>query len=338
MKPGLRILSVTALLSAGCVGEDPSAALAQRSAPLTYASTTTECPNSIYGPITVTLHHNGVTPAGAGVCELFDGNFSVGEFAVIMNNSTARLKIDLQFPVKRTLSGVRTEVGGYTDLPAGYSYRVNAFCDQESVDFPQYLSYTDKKTSLAFTAPCTTDRISIGFSRDHHDGMEHITEIQPVFVDGTQPVSGDHIAYLEHEAVQTCFPSERLSAADILSSTGTAMGRIQLWRALCFQASTNQNVYVYYARSSTTVGAPLDMDVMSAYVQLTGSTGSPFKVGPSIATVQNPAGSILKSNVWARTPDQTAVKVAACARFYPDNAAKESVPSATGCTADYVLP
>jgi hypothetical protein len=42
--------------------------------------------------------------------------------------------------------------------------------------------------------------------------------------------------------------------------------------------------------------------------------------------------------VWARTPDQTAVKVAACARFFPSNAALETAPSASGCTADYLLP
>ncbi len=192
--------------------------------------------------------------------------------------------------------------------------------------------------SLGFTAPCTTDRISIGFSRDHADGMEHITEIQPVFLDGTVPLSGDPIAVLEHEAVQRCAPSERLTAADILSSSGAIIGRIQLWRALCQQPAMNRSVYVYYARSSTTVGAPADMDVMSAYIQLAGSTGSAYKAGPTIATLQNPPGSILKSNVWARTPDQTAVKVAACARFYPDNTALETAPTASGCTADYVLP
>ena len=336
MKPGLRILGVTALLSAGCAVEDTSTELARQRAPLTYSATTTVCNASIYGPLTVTVHGNGANIGGAGVCELFDGNFSVSEFAVIVGNGTGRLKIDLQFPQKRTLSAVITQVGGFKDLPAAYSFNVNAFCDQESIHFPQYLGYTDRRVSLGFSAPCTTDRISIGFSRDHADGMEHITEIQPVFV-GDQPVSGDHISFLEHEAVQGCGTSERLTAADILSSAGTAVGRIQLFRILCTRP-TGGSTSFYYARSSTTVGAPADMDVMSAYLQLTGSTGSPYKASSTIATRQNPASSILRSNVWTRPPDQTAVKVAACARFYPDATASEIAPTASGCTADYVLP
>ncbi|HYO64673.1 MAG TPA: hypothetical protein VEU33_01215 [Archangium sp.] len=80
------------------------------------------------------------------------------------------------------------------------------------------------------------------------------------------------------------------------------------------------------------------MRVMSVYVRLTESSGAASMSAPSIVTLQNPAGSAFKSNVWARTADQTAVKVAACARFYPSNASNQAQASASGCTAAHLLP
>ena len=288
------------------------------------------------GGVTVTVHHDGVyggtefTP-----CALLDGDY--GPFAIITYNEMRRLKVDMRFDQKRKLSGFHTILGGLDGRPSEYSVTVAAVCDEGVISFPRYLFYTGARSALSFGASCTTDFVSLGVSRDSHDGVEHIPELAPVFVDENTPTTGDRISMLTSSGV--CDQVTWLKGADILSTaSGSAVGKVHLFRARCTQSGTTTPVYVYYAKSISSVGSLPDMDFMSTFVQYTTSANMPRRQHKTVMTLQSPTNGTVVSNVWVADPGTEVLTVSACARYYPSNQSLTSDATATGCTAAVTLP
>lgn len=321
MKPDLRLIPCALLLLAA----SGAAEAAPEVEPQQYTQSTTSavCNTALWGPITVTVHH---TEGQVNPCQLLDGDFGT-TFAIIARNDAAPVRIDLQFPDKRTLTGLRTQTGGYDDYPGEYAYRVAMLCDEKDViDFPTYFSYSGRATALAFPAPCTTDRLSVAIGRQPGlgGGVEHILELQPVLSGAGRPAIGDDIDVLVAQGL--CGAPERLTTGDILSGTGAVVGRIQLWRASCTMAGTTTPVTAFYARSASSVGAPLDMDFMSAHLRLWSSN----RPGQTFVSLQNPDSSFNKSNVYVHTGG--ALSISACASFYPSNSSSDIAATASGCS------
>jgi hypothetical protein len=330
------------LLLANCAGSpddlvEGTTQVEQQQQPLfTQTTTPVRCPMP-WGEITVTVHHDGQYGLNSFTpCALFDGDFV--NFAIITYNGMNRLKVDMKFDHKRTLSGFHTNVGGLNGRPFEYSVNVVASCEEGAVTFPTHGLYTGKNSSLSFDAPCTTDFVSIRPSRDTLDGVEHLTELAPVFVDTGTPVTGDRFALITSPGLALCGPSVSYTSANILSTaSGASVGKIQLWRASCVQVGTNTPVRVYYARSVSSVGAPADMDFTSTYLQYTNSANASGWFNKTITTLWAPENGVVVSNVWVDDQTSNMVTVSACSRFYPSNMSYTSEATAAGCTEPFVL-
>jgi hypothetical protein len=329
------------LLLANCVGApddlmDAPENVAQEQQPLFYGTTTTVRCTPAWGTVDVTVHHDGQYGDGFDPCALFDG--ILGLPAVITYNGASTLQLDMRFGEKKKLSGFLTQVGGYDDHPSGTWISMWPSCAEGPMSSGDYGLYASKPSVVSFESPCTTDTISFLITRNDNDGVEHIGELAPVFVDAGTPITGDRITLLTNPSVARCGQPEKLQAADILpTSSGTPVGRIQLWRAHCTRPGTSTPVDVYYARSVSSVGVPANMDHMSTFIRYTDAWGS-YRVNKTITTHHNPANGVVESNVFATGPNGAALTVSACGRFYPDVLSQTPDATAAGCTAAFTLP
>lgn len=339
-------VSSLVLLLASCTGapddlmDSPLEVGQQRQS--VYSPPITATCTKTWGTVEVTVQHDGEYSAySKNPCALFDDNFAT--FALITYTGMNPLKVDMKFlDGKKRLSGFRTQTGGMDDRPADYWVTMTATCDEGGfAAFPKYFLYSGQSSFLSLDAPCTTSAISFTLNRSSGDGTEHITELAPEFVDATPPNTGDRYALLAQlylSGVMSCTGTVKLEAGDILATaTGAAVGRIQLWHAECWMPGATTPVSLYYARSTSSVGTPANMQFMSTFMRYTDSYGG-YRVPKTILTLKDPANGEVTSNIFVPAPNGTALTVSACTRFYADNTALTSNATASGCTAPFTLP
>lgn len=335
------VLGLAALLAATACGVDVNGAELERTLEQrTQSLEVSKVCSTSWGHAQVRLQADTITSA-PDLCQLFDG-YTTDAWAVIAGNGSTPTRLDITFltdpsgvPLKRTLTGFHTYVGGYSDMAASNAFTVNAICDEPSVTFPDYRGYANKPVALGFRSACTASTFSLQFWRNHYDGLEHIAELTPIFLDAGTPVTGDHDKLLTDTNVNRCASPVLLSATNIVSTSGAVVGTINLFRARCTRQPSNTAVDVYFAQAKNANGLPGAFG--SVYVQATFTSGIISRVGKSVVTTPSAGATSIRGNVFADENDPSIASVAACARFYPDATTLTAAATSAGCTANVAL-